>query len=121
MQRKDDYAARRTHLADLSEAELEQRFWRLAEQIVDPLIELAHNHTTPSVERSVLLRMGLSSLESKDLVQQIWDRGLLGKGAGHVVHVLAQKQQSTIREAAESLLAGQGWDTVEAHFQRRGN
>ena len=33
MKRADDYQERRAHLANLSDAELEQRFWALAEQI----------------------------------------------------------------------------------------
>jgi len=38
--RADEYLAWRTHLADLSDAEIEERFWDLVEQIVDPLIDL---------------------------------------------------------------------------------
>jgi len=36
--------------------------------VVDPLLEYGRTHTTPSIERSVLLRMGFSSLEAKPLV-----------------------------------------------------
>ncbi len=32
MKREDDFNERRKHLANLSEAELEQRFWKLAEK-----------------------------------------------------------------------------------------
>ncbi|NLB33695.1 MAG: ornithine aminomutase, partial [Tissierellia bacterium] len=57
MKRADDYAQRRAHLANLSDEELYNKFWNLAEEIVDPLLELGRKNTTPSVERSILLRM----------------------------------------------------------------
>ena len=37
MKRADDFQERRKHLANLTEEELEQRFWELAEKIVDPI------------------------------------------------------------------------------------
>ena len=40
MKREDDFQERRKHLANLTEEELEARFWELTEKIVDPLIEL---------------------------------------------------------------------------------
>ena len=65
MERKDDFQERRKHLADLSETELEERFWKLAEELIDPVVELARKNTSPSIERSILLRMGFSSVEAK--------------------------------------------------------
>ena len=62
MERKDDFQARRQHLADLSDQELHQRFWDLLDQVVEPLAQLARTHTSPAIERSVLLRMGFSSI-----------------------------------------------------------
>lgn len=115
-ERRDDFQERRQHLAQLSDAELHQRFWELAEQIVNPLVDLATKHTSPSIERSVLMRMGLSSLESKDLVQRIWEKELLGKGAGHIVWRIAKEKNLGIREAAQALIAGQYWEDVEAIF-----
>ena len=53
MSREDDFQERRKHLANLTEEELEQRFWELAGKIVDPIVELARNNTSPSIERSV--------------------------------------------------------------------
>ena len=38
---------------------------QLTGQLVDPLLELAKENTSPAIERSVLLRMGFSSLEAK--------------------------------------------------------
>ena len=115
-ERRDDFQERRKHLANLSDAQLEQRFWELAEKIVDPLVDLASKHTSPSIERSVLMRMGLSSLEAKDLVQKIWEKELLGKGAGHIVWRIAKDKGIGIREAGQALIAGQYWEDVEAIF-----
>ena len=68
--RPDDYLTRREHLKDLSDEALKAYFWHLAEEIVNPLVDLAYHHTTPAIERSVLLRMGFSSLEAKQIVQK---------------------------------------------------
>ena len=81
MKRADDFQQRRAHLANLSDEELQARFWEMAEKIVDPLLDLGKKNTTPSIERSVLLRMGFSSLEAKAIVDKTMDRGLMGKGA----------------------------------------
>ena len=40
----------------LSDAELKARFWELANETVAPMVELARTHTSPSIERSVLMR-----------------------------------------------------------------
>ena len=117
MKREDDFNKRRKHLADLSEVELEQRFWELAEKIVDPLVELAAKNTSPSIERSVLLRMGFSSLEAGAIVNGVIDRGLLGKGAGHIVYRLAKEKNMEIREAGLKLVDGEMWDDVMSIFQ----
>lgn len=116
MERKDDYLQRRQHLANLSEEQLEQRFWELAAEIMDPLVEQARGHTSPAIERSVLLRMGFSSLEGTAIVDGCLDRGLLGKGAGHVVLKLARAENIEVREAGLALAAGRGWETVEELF-----
>ncbi|EOD01386.1 ornithine aminomutase subunit alpha [Caldisalinibacter kiritimatiensis] len=117
MKRADDFEKRRQHLANLSEEELEQKFWELAEKIVDPLAELAYKHTSPSIERSVLLRMGFSSLEAKAIVEGAIDRGLLGKGAGHLVYRLAKEKNMAIREAGLKLADGEMWDEVLRMFK----
>lgn len=120
MKRADDFQERRKHLADLTEAQLEERFWELAEKIVDPLIELAKTHTSPSIERSVLLRMGFSSLEAQSIVNGAIDRGLLGKGAGHLVYRLAKEKNMKIREAGLKLAEGEMWKDVVEIFQGGG-
>lgn len=117
IKREDDFNQRRQHLANLSDEELKQRFWELAEKAVDPLIELAKTHTTPSVERSVLLRMGFSSLEAKPLVQAAIDRGLIGKGVGHVVYRISKELDIPLRQAGLEMMEGKHWDTAEAIFK----
>lgn len=116
MKRKDDFEIRRQHLKDLSEEQLEMRFWELAEKIVDPLIDLAYKQTSPSIERSVLLRMGFSSLEATAIVDGAIDRGLLGKGAGHLVYRLSKDYNLSVREAGLKLVEGQMWDEVMKIF-----
>ena len=110
--RPDDFEARRQHLEALSDAELQERFWTLVDQIVAPLIEEARTHTTPSIERSVLLRMGFSSLEAGQLVERLQARGLLGEGAGRLVLELATAKGISVREAGSALLAGRYWDEL---------
>ena len=110
--RQDDFQARRKHLQDLSDEQLKERFWSLASQIVEPMIELGRKNTSPSIERSVLLRMGFSSLEVKPILDGVMERGLIGKGAGHVVYKLAINKGITVREAGLMLMNGEGWDEV---------
>ncbi len=106
LKREDDFQKRREHLAELSDKELKDKFWQLTEEIVDPLLNLARNHTSESIERSVLLRMGFSSLEAKSIVNKIVKAELLGKGAGHVVWKLAKKQNLKIKEAGLAISGG---------------
>jgi D-ornithine 4,5-aminomutase subunit alpha len=121
MKRADDFQERRKHLADLSEEELELRFWELAGKLVDPLIDLAEKNTSPSIERSVLLRMGFSSLEAKAVVDGAIDRGIIGKGAGNIVYRLAKEKNIEIREAGLKLVEGQMWDDVVGIFKGGAN
>ena len=106
MERPDDFQARRKPLAGLTDEELYQRFWELAQQVVEPLVELAKTHTSPSIERSVLLRMGFSNQEAQGIVEQCVNRGLLGKGAGNIVLRLAGTENIAILEAGQRLAAG---------------
>ena len=68
MKRTDDFQERRAHLANLTDDQLEARFWELANKLVDPLLKMGYEYTSPAVERSVLLRMGFSSIEAKAIV-----------------------------------------------------
>ena len=117
MKRADDFQTRRQHLADLSNEALEQRFWQLAERIVDPMIDLARKNTTPSIERSVLLRMGFSSIEAKAIVEGVIDRSLMGKGAGHIIYRLAKEKGMEIRETGLQLAEGNLWEEALTIFK----
>ncbi len=119
-QRDDDFAVRRQHLAGLSDEELASRFWSLTADIVSPLIDLARGHTTPSIERSVLLRMGFSSIEAKEMVSRIVAAGLLEKGAGHVVLKLAASRGiSSVRDAGLELVQGIADEELAALFAEK--
>ncbi len=98
------YEARRAHLGALSDQELQDRFWGLADQAVAPLVDLARTHTSPSIERSVLLRMGIDSRSCHAVVDRIAEAGLLGKGAGHVLVRLARREGTDVRGAARAIL-----------------
>jgi D-ornithine 4,5-aminomutase subunit alpha len=112
--REDTFATQREHLAGLSDDRLEARFWELGARVVDPLVELARHHTSPSIERSVLMRMGVDSLTCQKVVAECDNRDLLGHGAGHVVLVCMRAWECDAPEAARRLAAGEGWDTEVA-------
>ncbi|MCR4402304.1 MAG: ornithine aminomutase subunit alpha [Firmicutes bacterium] len=116
MMRSDDFEERRRHLAHMSNEELARYFWELADKVVQPLVDLARTHTSPSIERSVLLRMGFSSLEAKTIVDKCAEKGLLGKGAGHVVWKLANARGMCVRDAGVALAEGRLWDEAAALF-----
>jgi len=111
-ERTDDFAVRRQRLQSMSDEELHAHFWNLVEKIVEPLIEEARSHTTSSIERSVLLRMGFSSIEAKQLVESMQARELLGHGAGRLVLELAKSKDISVREAGTALLEDQYWEML---------
>jgi D-ornithine 4,5-aminomutase subunit alpha len=115
----DEFMAWRTHLADLSDEQLEERFWELVDVTVEPMIELARTHTSPSIERSVLMRMGIDSPTCTAVANEVAARGLLGHGAGHLVWHCAQAWKTDVRAAAARLAAGKGWETVEKKWGGR--
>jgi len=110
MKRTDDYQERRAHLQELTDEQLEARFWALAGQIVDPLLTMGYEYTSPAIERSVLLRMGFSSLEAKRIVDGCMENNLLSYGAGNVVYRLAIARGLDIREAGLALIEKNLWD-----------
>lgn len=118
--RIDDFNERRVHLSNLSDEELKARFWSLASEIVEPMIELGRKNTTPSIERSVLLRMGFSSLEAKEIVNGVLENGLIGKGAGHVVYKFSKEKNISVREAGLMLIENKYWDEVVNLFSKEG-
>jgi D-ornithine 4,5-aminomutase subunit alpha len=95
---------RREELNKMSDEQLKARFWTLCNQVVEPIVDLAKTHTSPSIERAVLLRMGVDSISSHGVVDRILEAGLLGKGAGHVVLKLSQKTGKDVRGAAAAIL-----------------
>lgn len=121
IKRTDDFNKRREHLKNLTDEQLEMRFWEMAEKVVNPLLELANNNTTPAIERSVLLRMGFSSLEAKGIVDNTIDRGLMGKGAGHIVWKISGELNRDYREVGREMSEGQHWDKAIEFFKRGEN
>lgn len=109
-QRVDDFEQRREHLKKMSDEELCAHFWTLVDKIVQPIVEEARTHTSPSIERSVLLRMGFSNLEAKAIVNKMVEKELLGHGAGKLVLQLAQKEGISVREAGLGLIRGEHWE-----------
>jgi len=109
-EREDDFEVRRKHLSNLSDEELKKRFWDLVDRVVSPLIEEARIYTSPSIERSVLLRMGFSSLEAKALVSIAAGKGLLGHGAGALVLKASKRSGLSIRDAGLEMIKGNYWE-----------
>ena len=117
MKRADDFEQRRQHIANLTDEELYNRFWEVTAQVVDPLLELGRKNTTPSVERAVLLRMGVSSLDTQKVVEGCMDRGLMGHGAGHCVYKVMKAHDIDAKEAGERMAKGEFWDEVVESFK----
>lgn len=117
MKREDEFEVRRTHLKDLTDQQLYDRFWDLCAQLVDPLLSMGREYTSPAIERSVLLRMGFSSLEVKAIVNGCMERNLLQHGAGNVVYKLSQSKALPLREAGVKLANGELWEDAAALFE----
>lgn len=110
MKRNDDFQERRAHLAELTDEQLEARFWELANKLVDPLLQMGYEYTSPAVERSVLLRMGFSSIEAKSIVEGCIEHNLIAHGTGNVIYRLSKAQNLGIREAGLALCDGKLWN-----------
>ena len=98
------FEQRRHELKQMTDEEIKTRFWTLCDEALDPIVDLARTHTSPSIERSVLLRMGIDSLSAHGVVERIHQAGLLGKGAGHVLLTLAEARGTDVRGAAAAIL-----------------
>ncbi|MBC7194091.1 MAG: ornithine aminomutase subunit alpha [Caldisericia bacterium] len=118
MVREDDFEKRREHLKKMNEEELINYFWQLTEKIVEPLYELSYTHTSPSIERSVLLRMGFSSVEAKKIVKHLVDNSLLGHGAGRIVLLYSELKGKNYLDAGKELAEGIGWEEVLDYYRR---
>ncbi len=117
MKRADSYEQRRAHLAGMTDEQLKEYFWQLTDKLVDPLLELGRKNTSPAIERSVLLRMGFSSLEVKPIVDTAIERSLITHGAGNIVYKLARAKGMEIREAGLALSRGELWDDAVKLFE----
>lgn len=117
IERKDDFEERREHLKSMTDQELRTYFLELSEKLVDPLLDLAYKHTSKSIERSILLRMGFSSIECKAIVEIINENNLLSKGAGQCVYLVSKKKQISIHEAGLLLQNGDGIDYLMEYFK----
>lgn len=96
--------ARLDELRARTPVELKRRFWELAHEVVRPLADYAARHTTPSIERSVLLRMGLNSVQARALVDLAVREGWLGDGVGAVLRDHADAHGTTVQDACAALL-----------------
>ncbi len=111
-ERKDDFNSRREHLKNMSDEQLHDHFWSLTNRMIRPMVEEARTHTSPSIERSILLRMGFSSLETKPLVNRMLEKGLLGHGAGNLVLELSRKKGISVRQVGLGLIEGKYWEEL---------
>jgi len=98
------FEERRKQYSKMTDEQLKARFWELCDQLVAPIVDLARTHTSPSIERSVLLRMGIDSQTAHGVVDRVYEAGLLGKGAGHAVLRLSKKLGCSIPQAAKAIV-----------------
>ncbi|MCK9226139.1 MAG: ornithine aminomutase subunit alpha [Candidatus Muirbacterium halophilum] len=105
-----EFEKRRQHLKNMSEEDLKKYFWELCDKATQPLVDFAAKHTSPSIERSVLLRMGFNSLEAKEIVIKINEAGLLGKGAGNVIYKLSEKMNISCYKAGKWIITEENPD-----------
>ena len=116
-ERRDDFETRREHLKSMTDQELKAYFLELSDKLVDPLLDLAYEHTSKSIERSILLRMGFSSIECKAIVEVISENNLLSKGAGQCVYLVSKHKGISIHEAGLLLQDGDEIDYLMEHFK----
>lgn len=107
-ERQVRFEKRREELRKMSDAELKDLFWNLCDKTVEPLAKLSQTHTSPSIERSVLMRMGIDTITARAVVDACVEQGLLGKGAGHCVLKISQKQNLDTRAAAKKIVQDPG-------------
>lgn len=107
-----DYDTRKRALDNLSDDELYTHFWQLTDQIVQPLVDYAERHTTPSIERSVLLRMGFSSLQAQAFVERCIAANCLGHGAGALIIRAARHYGVDYQSALARLMEEPDWQRI---------
>lgn len=116
-ERMDDFETRRAHLKGMTDEQLKAYFLELSEKLVDPLLDLSYKNTSKSIERSVLLRMGFSSIDAKAIVELLSEQDLLKKGSGHCVYVIAKNKGISIQEAGLLLAKGNEIDYLMEYFK----
>ncbi|MFW5871518.1 MAG: D-ornithine 4,5-aminomutase subunit OraS [bacterium] len=114
---QDKFKTEKAKLDKLTDEELNHLFWKKAEKIVNPLIDLAKTHTSPSIERSVLLRMGFNSLEAKTIVEGIFERDLLGKGAGNILLTMSKEAGKDYLTFGKEMVQGSHWKKIEKRYK----
>jgi D-ornithine 4,5-aminomutase subunit alpha len=119
-ERIDDFQTRREHLKNMSDQELRTYFLELSEKLVDPLLDLSFKNTSKSIERSVLLRMGFSSIDSKAFVEILNENDLLKMGAGHSVYLLSKTKKISIENAGKLIQNGEEIKYLVEHFNTNG-
>ena len=117
----DLFEEKRKHLKTLSDEKLKERFWELASDITQPLVDFAKTHTSPSIERSVLLRMGFNSMEAASITKKVVEAGLLGKGAGNIVLKYAKKTGLPYLEAGRKIIEMEDADKQIKNLFEGGN
>ena len=98
------FEERRKKLNNLTDEQLKVRFWELCHEVVKPMVDYGKKYTSQSIERSVLLRMGIDSVSSQGIVSKIKEAGLLGKGAGHAVLKISKKYNISITDAGKKII-----------------
>jgi len=114
---KEKFLLEKAKLEKLSDEQLNELFWEKAAQVVDPLISLAQENTSPSIERSILLRMGFNSLEAKTIVEGIFERDLLGKGAGNILLTMSKQAKKDYLSYGREMVEGKHWDELEKSYK----
>lgn len=114
--RNDDFKTRRAHLDSYDDDALRAYFNELTDKLLDPVMKVAHDYTTPAIERSVLMRMGFSSAEAKTLTDRFLEHDLLSHGAGHVVYRYAKEHGIGLRQAGEKLLESDALAEIKEVF-----
>lgn len=115
---KDNYQDRRNELSQLNDQELHNLFWELTNDIVQPIVSLSAKSTSPSIERSVLLRMGFNSIISARIVENSIKHNLIGKGCGNLVLKYAGNKNLSYMEAGKDLSQDRGWDNLKSEFNK---
>jgi len=82
-----------------TDEQLYDLFWQATADLVDPLLTMAQEYTSPSIERSVLLRMGANSVEAKAIVEKCVESEILTYGAGHFIYFIKNHSELSLKEA----------------------